>query len=136
MIRLVTRIEGKYADAGFNAIVARLSPALFKAVDKIALTAESVAKLDYLQKKKKTPKMPSFIISSFTYDRPMVKGLSNISAVVQAGGPSAYWATYVDQGHSLRNSKGNFSGYHFMKAGILGAKQAAPGIIQAELNGL
>jgi len=74
---------------------------------------EEAAKQSYLRQRKSGG--PSAIISSFV-DRIQSAGSSKVIGVLQAGGPQAPYAVWVNFGHRLRDGSW-WEGYHFMEDG-------------------
>ena len=105
--------------------------AFVAAAEKTTKIASDVAQEDY-KKKRMTKKQPSYIISSFTEK---IKSSSNnrVIGVIQAGGPTAPYAVFVNYGH--HTPSGNWwEGYHFMEAGARAAEEIAPQVLKIELD--
>lgn len=111
--------------------------ALPKAVRRVVDIGTRAGKASYLKQRKAGG--ASAIISSFTDD---IKGIDKHTylGVVQAGGPSAPHAVWVNFGHKLRNGQW-WEGYDFMGSGGRappGARAAmeevAMDIIKSEIN--
>ena len=106
--------------------------ALVQAMDETITVAKNTAQVDYLSKKKATPKLPSMIIESFTYNGPQLNS-SGVTGIVFYDIVKAPYAIYVDQGHLLRNGI-KWEGYHSMKAGQEEGYRVAVSIIAEKLS--
>ena len=109
-----------------------LTAVLLEAMKKACAVTKNAAIHDYYKKKQAEPKTPSFIIDSFTFEIPYV-GNSQVIGIVYAGGPTAPWTPFVDEGHTYRDGT-KFGGYHFMRAGAIEGNKRSPDIIKAELK--
>ena len=56
------------------------------------------------------------------------------TAIMFAGGLSAPYAIFVDEGHAFRNNKGSFPGHHFMDVGLAAGEAVANTILREELR--
>ncbi|MDX1278561.1 hypothetical protein [Oceanihabitans sediminis] len=127
---ITTKVKVKVNPKLFEKIT--LPKKLLAAADEIGQIVIANAQSDYLKKKKSQPKMPSRIISSFTYK---FQGANSfmVKSVVSSGGPEAPHAIYVDQGHRLRNNKW-WKGYEFMKVGRDAGQKEAYNIVYKHLS--
>ena len=108
--------------------------ALVQAMDETMTVAVNAAEIDYLQKKKSNPKLPSMIINSFTY-KGATKTNDGVTGIAFCAKATAPWAIYVDQGHTLRNNTW-WEGYNFMEAGRQAGEDVAKKIAMYELRKL
>ena len=109
-------------------VMRQLASAIKETTDAI----ETAAKEKYLEQRKTDPSIPSMIIQSFDTTPTIIKD-REVRRTVCAGGPKAYYAVWVDKGHTLRNGAW-WSGYEFMDYGARVGKELAPIIIKKHLK--
>lgn len=107
--------------------------ALFNAMNRILVLHED-ASIAYYENRRITDKTPSLIIESFAYQAQMG---NKINGIVWCGSESdttgAYYAKWVDKGHTLRNGTW-WPGYEFMKVGADVVRDSIPSIIREEVE--
>ncbi len=113
-----------------------LKQTMFRVGERISKLGMEAAKANYLTRRK-TKKTPSLIWGDFTYDGTVSTGVGSVISSVFCGGPQsdAYYAYYVDVGHTLRNGVW-WPGYRFAKVGIRKSKQEFPRIAKIEVRKL
>ena len=110
----------------------KLMDKMVMAADEIGEVVMVVAKDEYLERRKTESSTPSMIIQSFD-STPATKRGTMVKKTIVVGGPTAPWASWVNDGHTLRNHTW-WPGYEFMEHGIKAGKQVAPSIIKKHLN--
>lgn len=111
----ISTYHGHRINMGTPYFISEIHNTMKAVAERINKIATDAAINDY-SKKRKTDKQPSFIINSFTYDIKS-EGENKVVGTVQCGDEKAYYAIWVDQGHTFRNNKGSFPGYQFMLKG-------------------
>jgi len=111
------------------------------AVNRSTKYAELKSKERFLELKKSTPKLPSFIIDSFKIEPVKKTGNRSYIGVIYAGGPEsqAPYAIYVDQDHPLRNRRmwsevNPNAPYKFMEYGLVELSKIINKITLEEIN--
>ena len=111
----------------------QINRACINSVKEIGNEVKKEAIRAYREKRKKGGG-PSLIIDSFGFEIPSISN-SEYRGVVFCGGPDsqAYYAQWVDEGHTLRN--GNWwDGYEFMWAGYIVGDNKATDIVINNLS--
>jgi len=108
-----------------------VKPALIRAADRVGKIVKEESQKAYMNKRK-TDKVPSFIFDSFSHSTLSFVNMS-VYAIIFAGGPTAPYAPFVNDGHGLRNGK-KWTGYKFMEIGFKKGVDVMSSIAFEELN--
>ena len=105
--------------------------AMIRAAEQIGNVVKMTAIAAYLDKRK-TDKLPSMIIDSFSYDMPFTSQ-TEVRGVIFTGGAKAPYAVFVDKGHRLRSGVW-WPGYEFMREGAEAGRKIAEKFVIDELK--